>query len=71
MPLANVDLAPSPAAQARVTALPHGTPAWVTAELVQLTLRIWQPFYNSVLTSEDAVTMILRVGQLFGVLSRE
>lgn len=47
-------------------ALPPGTPAWLTAELVALTLKTWGPHYPEGLTPEDAVAMILAVGRLFG-----
>ncbi|MGV2340312.1 MAG UNVERIFIED_CONTAM: hypothetical protein LVR18_42100 [Planctomycetaceae bacterium] len=42
---------------------------WITAELIQRTIEVWQPYYASVLTPEEAVTMIQAVGQLFQVLS--
>ena len=59
-----------PIGAGRAAALPPGTPSWVTPELVQLTLKTWQPHYDYSLTPEDAVTMILSVGLLLGVLSR-
>lgn len=49
--------------------VPDGTPDWITAELIELTIRVWQPFYDEVVTPEEAVTMILNVGRLYGVLS--
>jgi hypothetical protein len=61
------DLAPEVGAASQ---LPAGTPAWITPELVALTLRVWQPFYESPLTPADAVAMIENVGRLFGVLSQ-
>jgi hypothetical protein len=54
----------------RADALPPGTPAWITPELVQRTIRVWQPFYPSSLTPDDAVTILGSVGRLFQVLSR-
>jgi hypothetical protein len=48
---------------------PAGTPDWITAELVEQTIRVWQPFYREVVTPEEAVTMILNVGRLYDVLS--
>jgi hypothetical protein len=53
-----------------VVKVPPGTPAWITADLIQQTLTVWQPYYKSSLSVEDAVTMILGVGQLFDVLMR-
>lgn len=49
--------------------VPAGSPDWITAELVEATIRVWQPYYEAILTPEDAVTMIMGVGRLFEVLS--
>jgi hypothetical protein len=46
-------------------------PAWVTEELIRTTLKVWQPFYKTPLTRDDAITIILSAGRLFGVLSRK
>ncbi len=54
----------------RACVLPPGTPDWVTAELVEVTLRIWQRYYDEPLTVDDAVTMILNAGQLYSALAR-
>ena len=54
---------------ARSCIVPAGTPDWITAELIEQTIRVWQPFYAEVVTPEEAVTMILNVGRLFDVLS--
>lgn len=55
---------------APVIQVPAGAPAWVSPELIELTLRTWQPHYQTVLTPEDAVYIIMSVGRLFDVLSR-
>lgn len=52
-------------------AIPAATPAWITPELVAHTLRVWQPYYRERLTVADAVDIIVRVGRLCEVLSRE
>jgi hypothetical protein len=49
--------------------VPAGTPDWITAELIELTIRVWQPHYEAVLSPEEAVTMILNVGRLYQALS--
>ena len=49
--------------------VPAGAPDWITPELVEETIRVWQPYYKDVLTPEEAVTMILDVGRLFDALS--
>lgn len=51
--------------------LPPGTPAWITTSLIDLTLKVWQPYYKEPLSSQDAVTIVLNVGKLIGILSRE
>lgn len=45
--------------------LPPGTPAWITPELVAQTLEVWQPYYETPLSVEEAVAMIKCVGRLF------
>lgn len=54
---------------ARSRVVPAGTPDWITVELIERTIRVWQPFYPAILTPEEAVTMLLNVGRLFDVLS--
>ena len=54
---------------ARPSIVPAGTPDWITAELIEQTIRVWQPYYGTLLTPEEAVTMILNVGRLYQVLS--
>ena len=49
--------------------VPAGTPDWITAELVEATIRVWQPYYQAIVTPEEAVTMILNVGRLYEALS--
>ncbi len=61
----NIELVTVPA-----IALPPGTPAWVTPQLVERTLRVWQPRYASPLSVDDAVTMILAVGRMYDVVAR-
>jgi hypothetical protein len=57
------------AAGAQPGILPAGTPDWITPELVEQTVRVWQPFYQTLLTPEDAVTIILNVGRMFQAFS--
>lgn len=49
--------------------VPAGAPAWVTAELIKHTLRVWQPFYEHPLTTQDALTMILSTGRIVEALT--
>lgn len=41
----------------------------MTSELVEQTIRVWQPYYASPLTIEDAVDIMQAAGQLFDVLA--
>lgn len=50
-------------------ALPPGTPQWVSAELIEATLRCWQRYYDRPLTVDDVVTMILNAGRMFDALA--
>ena len=52
----------------RLSPLPPGTPEWVTAELVALTLQVWQPRYEMPLTTEDAVRILVGASQLMRTL---
>lgn len=49
--------------------VPAGTPDWITADLIEQTIRVWQPYYASAITHEDAVAMIQTVGRLYQALS--
>lgn len=49
---------------------PTGSPSWITAELLELTIVTWQPYYQTPLTPEDAVAIIRNVSTLMDVLSR-
>jgi len=45
--------------------LPDGAPIWITEELVEKTLEVWQPFYEKELIVADAIAMIMGVGQIY------
>lgn len=49
-------------------AVPPGTPAWITRDLIDKTISVWQRFYSARLSAADAVEMLISVGNLFGVL---
>lgn len=57
---------PEPEAVQRALA---GAPLWVTPELIQHTLQVWQPFYDHQLIPEDALEIIMNVGHVFEALS--
>ncbi len=48
--------------------LPAATPPWITPELVEHTLRVWQPRCTEPLSIDEAIAMILRIGRLSDVL---
>jgi hypothetical protein len=45
-----------------------GAPCWITTELIEATIRVWQPFYKNPLTRADALEILQRVGHLIDVL---
>ena len=49
--------------------LPAGAPQWVTIELIEHTIRVWQPFYRDQLIPEDALEIIMGIGRMVEVLS--
>ena len=51
-------------------AVPAGAPPWVTAELIEHTLRVWQPFYPEQLIPEDALEIIMGADRMFDLLSK-
>jgi hypothetical protein len=53
----------------RTIDLPADTPSWITHELVELTLKVWQPYYDEPLTVDDAVTILRNAGNLVDVLA--
>jgi len=54
---------------ARPSIVPAGTPDWITAELIEQTIRVWQPYYQAIVTPEEAVIMIQSVGRLYQAIS--
>ena len=47
---------------------PADTPPWITADLIAHTIKTWQPFYRQPLTREDAVEILVTVGNLVDAL---
>ncbi len=47
----------------------QGLPSWITPDLIAETIGAWQPYYAQRLTPEDAIGILLSVGNLFGFLS--
>jgi len=43
--------------------VPSGAPRWVTPELVADTVETWQPYYDQRLTEDDAMAILLSVGE--------
>ena len=61
----------SPTTDAAKSAVPSGAASWVTPELIEQTVRVWQPYYKEPLTPEDALAIIQSASQLYNALSRE
>ena len=51
------------------TTVPAGTPDWITVELIEATVRTWQPYYEAPLTTDDAIEILRNAGLLFDALS--
>lgn len=50
--------------------VPAGAPHWVTLELIEQTIRTWQPFYADQLIPEDALEIIMGADRMFDLLSK-
>ena len=46
-------------------------PDWVSDDLLQKTIEIWQPYYPNQLTRDDAIAIINNVGGVIDCLRRE
>lgn len=49
--------------------LPAGTPAWISSELVEQTLKVWQPRYSEPLSVEDAISILTGASGLMRTLA--
>lgn len=50
--------------------VPPDSPEWITPQLIESTLRVWQPFYGEAqLSPADAVQILVGTGRLLAVLS--
>lgn len=52
----------------RLELVPPGAPRWITPALIRETIRVWQPYYEAMLTPDEALTILLNVGRLFEAL---
>lgn len=59
---------PMPPTYAMAT-VPAGAPPWVTPELIEHTLCVWQPFYVDQLLPDDALGIIMSVDRVSDLLS--
>ena len=46
----------------------QGLPAWISSELIEDTIRVWQPYYDHRLTIDDAIQILIGVDRLLEVL---
>lgn len=52
-----------------LAAVPAGAPPWITPELIEHTLRVWQPFYVDQLMPDDALEITMSVDRVSDLLS--
>lgn len=50
--------------------VPAGAPGWVTAELMEETWEVWQPYYREPLNALDLLEMILGVGRMLDLIGQ-
>lgn len=60
---------PKPPQNLNSLQVPSGAPTWVTVDLLERTLQVWQPYYDCPLTPADALAMIQAASGLIEVLS--
>lgn len=58
----------APAADSMAT-VPAGAAPWITPELIEHTLQVWQPFYVDQLIPDDALEIIMSVDRVSDLLS--
>jgi hypothetical protein len=63
------DRSPPKLATHAMATVPAGAPPWITPELIEHTLRVWQPFYEHQLIPEDALEIIMSVDLVAELLS--
>jgi hypothetical protein len=51
--------------------VPAGAPEWVTPDLIERTINVFQPKYNEPLTPELSLEIILNTVHLFDLLTEE
>ncbi len=61
----------TPGIMRRRAEVPSGAPEWVTAELLEEAIEVWQPYYDHELTMEDALEITLSIGHLADVIPAE
>lgn len=44
-------------------------PSWISRELLELTRKVWQPYYPAPLTETDLLEILTSAGQLCRILS--
>ena len=64
----NFHSSPRPPVASRI---PPGSPDWVTSELIERTINLFQPKYDRELTADDALQMMMNVGHLFDMVEEE
>ena len=60
-----------PSSQPVPIRVPDGAPKWVTPDLIERTINVFQPKYNKPLTAEDSLEIILNTVHLFDLLTEK
>jgi hypothetical protein len=68
LPKPSQNQSPTPVPNRRV---PAGAPEWVTPDLIERTINVFQPKYNEPLTPELSLEIILNTVHLFDLLTEE
>lgn len=55
---------------ARRGIIPPDCPRWITEDLVESTIRVWQPYYRDPLSVADAIEILRNFHELVAVLRR-
>lgn len=45
-------------------------PAWISDDLIQRTIEVWNPYYGGALSEDDALTILLNASRLIDVFAR-
>jgi hypothetical protein len=53
-----------------IAAIPPGAPAWITVELIEETIRVWQPYYADTLSVSEALEILKGAERILQMLAQ-